>query len=75
MELDEVIKMLIHKDSDGMWCCMKCDFRTNRCSVIKNHVESKHIESPGFICQYCSTTCPTRNALTMHIGRKHKTVF
>ena len=64
----------MHKDDAGIWHCLQCHFNSKRCSVVKNHVEAKHIESAGFMCPYCSTICPTRNALTMHTGRKHKTV-
>ena len=62
----------MQKDDMGVWHCLQCPFNSKRCSVVKNHVEAKHIESAGFMCPLCSTVCPTRNALTMHTGRKHK---
>ena len=70
VELDVLIKSFMHKDENNLWHCTQCGFSSNRSSSTKNHIESKHIESPGFMCSECDTVCPTRNALTMHIGRK-----
>merc|ERR1711936_1042328 len=70
--LDDLICKNMQKDDLGIWHCLQCQFNSKRCSVVKNHVEAKHIESTGFMCSFCSTVCPTRNALTMHIGRRHK---
>jgi len=72
--LDELISKNMQKDDIGIWHCLQCPFNSKRCSVVKNHVEAKHIESTGFMCPLCSTICPTRNALTMHTGRKHKNI-
>jgi len=71
--LDDLIWKNMTKDNTtGCWQCLQCSFSSKRCSVVKNHVEAHHIDSSGFVCPDCSTLCPTRNALTMHIGRKHR---
>ena len=62
----------MYKDDAGFYHCTDCDFNTKYGSTCQNHIESKHMSTIGYYCQYCNTVCPTRNALTMHIGRKHK---
>ena len=62
----------MYKDAEGIFHCTECEFSTKYLQTCKRHIESKHMSTTGYYCQYCDTVCPTRNALTMHIGRKHK---
>ena len=62
----------MYKDEAGFYHCSDCDFRTKYSGTCQRHIESKHISSSGYSCQFCQTVCPTKNALTMHVGRKHK---
>jgi len=71
--LDQIISANIYKDETTRhWHCHHCDFNSVKRSNVKNHVESKHVQSTGFECSACMVICPTRNALNMHILRKHK---
>ena len=70
--LDDLIAQYMAKDDMGMWLCHQCDFSSRQRHHVKAHVESKHIDSGGFMCPVCAIVCPTRNALTMHNHRKHK---
>ena len=36
------------------------------------HIESKHVKGPGYMCEECNIVCPTRKALRCHIGRYHQ---
>jgi len=36
------------------------------------HVESKHVNSPGIVCQHCDLVCVNRKGLRNHIYRYHK---
>ena len=56
------------------WGCGHCDFKSKYQSTVGYHVESKHYASAGVQCEYCSTICPTRQALKMHCSRKHRAV-
>jgi len=54
------------------WRCLDCDFASPYRHVLFNHVESKHIQTVGYNCQYCAKFCPSRNALRSHVSRQHK---
>lgn len=62
---------MVKIDSE-VWGCALCEFRTKFYSTAVNHIEAKHVVSDGFQCEYCSTLCPTRQALKMHKSRKHR---
>ena len=60
---------------DGMfWGCAHCDFKSKYQSTVGYHIEAKHFPSNGVQCEHCSTLCPTRQALKMHISRKHRAI-
>ena len=54
-----------------VWRCADCGHQTKFRTSLFEHVESKHVESSGYICQYCLKHCRTRNALRSHINRQH----
>ena len=46
----------------GLWQCADCDLKT-KSSNLYNHVESKHLDHPGYNCQYCQKFCKSRHSL------------
>jgi len=71
-EFDAVISHNMEKRIEGNWHCVLCDFSSKKTSHVRNHIESKHFQDVSFPCDMCPTVCPTRNALSMHVLRKHK---
>ena len=71
-DLLAAVKSRMQKLSSGMWSCTECGYATNYYTALTNHIESKHIETDGFVCEFCQTFCPTRNALKSHKHRKHR---
>ena len=61
----------MQKGEQGLWICLSCDYTSRNSAHVKHHIESKHL-SVEYTCDYCSSTCPTKYALNMHIHRKHK---
>ena len=62
----------MYKDEAGTWRCSSCDYCSKSSTSVSEHIESKHIQGPGFACDICQHVCPTRKALKMHIFRgKH----
>ena len=40
--------------------------------IIRNHIESNHLEGISISCDYCDKICPSRHSLNMHKSRFHK---
>lgn len=57
---------------DGEYQCLECPYRNKTKQRLMYHIESKHVESPGHICEFCQKVCPTKNALCLHRSRYHK---
>ena len=70
--LDASIRNKMVRTADGFYTCTDCDYSTRYLTTCQNHIESKHVSTAGIQCQFCTTVCPTRHALTMHMGRRHK---
>lgn len=72
IEIDDLVSSLMYKDENGKWVCNNCDYISYSSTSVREHVESKHIESQNYPCNICGHVCPTRKALKMHIFRnKH----
>ena len=69
--MNNLIKQYIGHGEDGKFNCLNCDYSTKFLHCVKIHIESKHIDSGGFDCEFCGKTVPTRNALKMHQKRNH----
>jgi len=63
--------MRMVKQLDGSWACAECSFTTKYQATMSNHVESRHLQSDGYTCQFCNKFCPTKNALKCHIYQRH----
>ena len=51
--------------------CKVCG-KEGRWNVIRDHIESNHLEGISIPCGYCGKTFSTRNSLTHHILKFHK---
>jgi len=71
-DLNDAIKNLMYKESDGSWTCSECNFNTKYHTTLKNHIEAKHLRAAeGYYCKHCNKYCPTKNALKCHTYRTH----
>jgi len=56
----------------NLFFCLECGKTASTRQHIKNHIESKHVISPGYVCNICNKFCPTKNALLLHRSRNHR---
>ena len=70
--LNDLIRTMMVRVEPEMWACSSCSYSTRFYSTMQSHIESKHIISPGVQCEICHVFSPTRQALKMHMSRKHK---
>jgi len=72
---EEIMKSKIKVDQgeDGVvkYCCMDCEYIANTPSIIKIHVEAKHLPPGEYPCQECDKVCTTRNKLMIHNSHQH----
>ena len=54
-----------------LWQCHDCTFTSKNRHNVFDHVESKHVEHEGYLCQICNKTCPTLGAFRKHTSRNH----
>ena len=71
-ELINSINLKMVRRPDGSFSCTDCEYVTKYRTTCQNHIESKHIITSGFTCQFCEKFCPTRNALKSHTTKNHK---
>ena len=65
-ELESTIKSMMAK-KEGGWACNVCGFLKLRKAHVKDHVEAKHIQHPGFLCPHCDRVYASRHSLRSHI--------
>jgi len=70
-DIDDLLSQNMIKGNEGLWFCKKCQYQSKNSSHVKNHIEARHLDNK-YHCDYCSTICPSKHALTMHLHRKHK---
>jgi hypothetical protein len=72
-QLDYLIQNMYWRVAEGGgFSCSACEYQTPNQTVMREHIESRHVLTPGFACPHCHHVCPTRKALKMHIFRaKH----
>ena len=71
LELDLAINNSLLKTEDG-WLCTICQHTTKFKQRAWEHVESKHMNTGGYICVLCQKHCPTASSLRHHNDRHHK---
>ena len=69
-ELDQKIRELMEKDSNGMFRCTFCGKISKNPGHTREHVET-HIEGLSFSCSYCGKEFRSRNSMRSHY-RFHK---
>ena len=70
--LDAEISSLMTRLDSGAFQCLECEYQSKHRQSLQYHIESRHVNSPGHICQICQKVCPTKNALCLHRSRHHK---
>jgi len=70
--LDAEIPSLMTRLDSGAFQCLECEYQSKHRQSLQYHIESRHVNSPGHICQICQKVCPTKNALCLHRSRHHK---
>ena len=70
-EVDRLIQSKIRKLDHG-YGCTDCTFMSSGKYVLSNHIESRHVEYGGVMCDLCNKIVKTRQALRMHKSRDHR---
>ena len=70
-KVDAKIMEYVVKNQDGSYSCGMCGKNAGKLSHIKSHVET-HMEGLSFPCQSCDKTFRSRNSLSIHITRYHR---
>ena len=67
-------KMTKAVDANGLvvWRCEECGHESRRSGDLSKHIEAKHLRCAGFNCEFCGKFCPSKNALTSHVSRNHR---
>ncbi|CAB4059454.1 ZBTB10 [Lepeophtheirus salmonis] len=68
----ELLKYVSARNSDNLFCCLKCSYKSDRRRTVKRHVEALHFITDGFSCDRCSGLFKTRQSLSRHILKVHK---
>jgi len=71
-DLDVLISSKMVRGENGEYMCLECPYTNKTRQRLTYHIESKHVSSPGHICDFCQKMCPTKNALCLHRSRYHK---
>merc|ERR1712098_40742 len=65
-ELDHLVASLMDKTAEGIWLCNNCDYTSRSRNSVKEHVESRHIETQSYPCNICHKSYRTRHSLRTH---------
>ena len=73
--LDEACENGLQKveGGGGRMMCLYCSTTWAGVSHGRRHIEAKHFQSGGYICDICQAYCRTKHALTCHQTRHHRT--
>jgi uncharacterized C2H2 Zn-finger protein len=64
--------MLAYDPASGHHFCKVCGKSGRQKRGIAQHVEARHVQTPGFQCPHCDTVSKSRYSLSMHVYRNHK---
>ena len=59
------------KNGSNSFQCKQCGHLSSQKPNIVNHIESKHLQTPGVVCELCQKHLRTRQAYRMHYHRDH----
>jgi len=71
----DLVQMLsmVSRDLDGSFQCPQCPLTTRSRTNLREHIESKHMESMyAIFCPVCEKQCKSSAALRVHTIRYHK---
>ena len=75
-ELDFLIISKMAKVSEASggtaWKCTECGYESKYKTNVMEHVESKHVQSSGVVCSFCSAVCVNRKGLRNHVYKYHR---
>ena len=74
LDLDELLASKMIRCETGEFMCLECPYTHKTRQRLKYQIESKHILSPGHVCEFCQKVCPTKDALCLHRSRYHKNI-
>jgi len=70
--LDAQVLSMMYQTENQTWRCSLCGKESKCKRDLWGHIESLHIENhPGYSCNYCGIHVKTKNALRLHVNRKH----
>merc|ERR550519_589637 len=69
-DLDNTIKTMFYKIEAGFQCT-ECEHVSKQRPNMVNHVEAKHVQHNGVVCELCNKHSTTRQAHRMHQHRAH----
>jgi len=68
----DAIESKMWKNSEGLWECSECSYSSRKTTNMRNHIEVKHVHTPGYYCLTCSLLFRTKNSLNVHKSKfKH----
>ena len=68
----DAIESKMWKNSEGVWECRECGYSSKYITHMRNHIEAKHVQTPGYYCLTCSLLFRTKNSLNVHKSKfKH----
>ena len=73
--IDDLVASMMHKivtDEGTSWSCRHCDYQSKKSTNVREHVESKHVQSSGVMCSICFKVCPNKKSLRNHCYSSHK---
>ena len=71
--LDEACENGLQKVEGGGVVCLYCSTTWPALSLGRRHIEAKHFQTEGYICDICQAYCETKHALTCHQTRHRRT--
>ena len=74
-DVDQRVSEIMEPSTDPLtgkmlWKCTECNYSNKLRFTVKEHCEI-HIPGLAHQCPHCPKTCPTRNALRVHVIRNH----
>ena len=57
----------IGNNGEKIWYCLICNHAADNKYNMKRHIESMHIDTPGFQCEICMKPCKTSNDRYRHM--------
>jgi len=70
-DVEQKIESMYGKQPDGGFACLTCGYFNRLKQNMQKHVET-HIDTPGYLCNYCFKHFKTKNSLNTHTSQKHR---